>query len=750
MEKLTFPILIYSVRSSYLIGQAVGFQEQWIHHDLELLRKEMGSDLRLKMGQQHPPQAPDIRQARLKTLRLSLRPTQYLEAGTQVSPDALPIPIPLVFGKNKQQEWVGYAPWFLEYPCRSTSQKAMEKGVLGEIDFSIQDWSLPRLLKLTQLPGPELDFLEIRVNASSKKADFIPFTNEKRRLLDQWGEEEPLAISWYEPGQAWQREEEVRELESLLQKKQGGIVVVGENGSGKSLLIRQALRQLNPRDRKNFPAWRILSRRLPAGVQYLGEWQGLVEDLVAALQEERGILWLEDPAGALQAGGETPESSVAGYLQLFLEDKALQLVMETSPAEWEQIQQQLPSLAQQLHPIHLRELGVNSIRMILDAYAQQLSRSARIRISQPALEEAYRLTHRFLPQEQFPGKAMRLLIQCIRQARAEGRKRVDRTHLIRQFASQTGLPELFLRDDLQLDGDRLQAYFEQRILGQPEAIKQLCEVVKVFKTGLNNPQKPITSLLFAGPTGVGKTASAEALASFFFGEKARDRMIRLDMSELQYPDQIDRLIGSIYHESSGHLAGKVREQPFSLVLLDEIEKATPIVFDTLLNILDEGLLVDSFGRLTYFRNSIIIMTTNLGAQAPSPIGFSGGAQADRYRKALKGHFRPEFINRIDGFVFFHPLQPEHLVHITRRELDNLGLRSGIRNRNLQLEYDEQLVFFLARGGYHEKYGARPLQRFIERYVTTPLAEWLLDHADIASTTVKVSLDSRETVSFAAL
>jgi ATP-dependent Clp protease ATP-binding subunit ClpC len=192
--------------------------------------------------------------------------------------------------------------------------------------------------------------------------------------------------------------------------------------------------------------------------------------------------------------------------------------------------------------------------------------------------------------------------------------------ILTQFVQKTGLPPFLLRDDILLDTTGLQDFFTQRIIGQSTAVDCVSQVVMIFKAGLNDPNKPISTLLFAGPTGVGKTACARALADYFFGQgQTLNPLIRLDMSEFQHPIQVDRLLGT--GNKPGKLVRDIRERPFSVLLLDEIEKAHPLFFDVLLNVMDEGILIDNNGRITDFRNVILIMTSNLGTQQSKGITF---------------------------------------------------------------------------------------------------------------------------------
>jgi ATP-dependent Clp protease ATP-binding subunit ClpA len=274
----------------------------------------------------------------------------------------------------------------------------------------------------------------------------------------------------------------------------------------------------------------------------------------------------------------------------------------------------------------------------------------------------------------------------------------------------------------------MRQFFQQRIIGQDSAIEVVMGVVKIFKAGLNNPHKPISTLLFTGPTGVGKTACAKALADYFFGMgQKRSPLVRIDMSEFQHPAQLARFIGA--GGEVGKLVQDIRERPFSVLLLDEIEKADPSVFDALLTVLDEGHLVDNYGRVTNFKNTIIIMTSNLGASSRGSVGYGEGSKPN-YEAAVLKFFRPEFVNRIDHIVPFEPLLQDNIKKIIDKELQEIGQREGIAKRKLHLRFHPSLPQHLLQVGFDERYGARPLQRALENEVIAPLAEWLLLHPQL--------------------
>jgi ATP-dependent Clp protease ATP-binding subunit ClpC len=247
-------------------------------------------------------------------------------------------------------------------------------------------------------------------------------------------------------------------------------------------------------------------------------------------------------------------------------------------------------------------------------------------------------------------------------------------------------------------------------------------------------------MLFVGPTGVGKTELAKAISQYFFGHgEQKDRLIRLDMSEYAGPGAAQRFLGDTHGEPSA-LVRQIRQQPFAVVLLDEIEKAAPEVFDLLLGVFDEGRLTDPFGRLTTFRSAVIIMTSNLGATRPEPFGFAR-ATATRliYDDEAMSFFRPEFYNRIDSIVTFEPLALETMLEITEKELRSVAAREGLTRQALKLEWSNTVVNHLAANGYDRRYGARPLQRTIEQQVVVLLSRFLIENASAREATLHLEL-----------
>jgi ATP-dependent Clp protease ATP-binding subunit ClpC len=303
-------------------------------------------------------------------------------------------------------------------------------------------------------------------------------------------------------------------------------------------------------------------------------------------------------------------------------------------------------------------------------------------------------------------------------------------------AKWTGIPLQQLEEAESAKLLRIEAELAKRVVGQEEAIKAVARAIRRSRAGVKNPNRPVGSFIFLGPTGVGKTELAKALAEFLFGTE--DALVRVDMSEYMERFSTSRLIGAppgyIGYDDSGQLTEKVRRRPFSLVLLDEIEKAHPEVFNLLLQILEDGRLTDNYGRVVDFRNTIIIMTSNIGTRQftlHTNLGFAkGGDEVQSYEKMketvtneLKRTFNPEMLNRIDEVIVFHPLTKDHMRQIVDLMLNRLERQ--LKEKQMSLQIEGEAKEFLIEQGFDPNYGARPLRRAIQRYVEDALAEEVL-------------------------
>lgn len=744
MEKINYPLLYFDFLGENILGLLVGTDYQVIDKDLRSIKSTL-SDYLLKEYKKYDAYPyMDILEPRLKEFKVPVRPTYRDESGAYPMFNTLYVPVPAIYGETIQGYYECYLPLF-EESFYYYDQKQFEPLVVHSSTNILSQYSPEQIYQLLRYKKPQLDFVTLKVkpnrNVSWGGFQFSRQFKALNRLTEQYPYPKNVRknISSF-PEAAWELEDKVSEVLDKLISTRSNVLIVGDTGVGKSAILKQVIKKITSASRKqklDFTFWRIMPQRITATAKYLGEWEETVEELINDLGAANGILWVIDIIQLLQIGGSGPEDSVAAFLLAFLQQGKLQIIGEAKPQELESMRRLLPGFVENFQIVKVEELPEKKLQNVLEKFAEYSGKNLGVRIHTDAMSLAYRLLLRYYPYESFPGKGIKFLGQCISEARLNKVDEVDKSAVIQNFISQTGLPELFLRDDLLLDQKELFEFFSGQIIGQDQAVEKLCGLVKIYKAGLNNPYKPINTLLFAGPTGVGKTASAKALADYFFGKgQKQSPLIRIDMSEFQHPSQIHRLIGS--GREVGQLVKDIRERPFAVLLLDEVEKADPSIFDVLLTVLDEGILVDNYGRVTNFRNTIIIMTSNLGASNKASIGFGQKhSEESQFLSAIERHFRPEFVNRIDGIVAFKALEEEDIRKITHKELDALKKREGFAKRKLKVHFTENVVMHLAATGFDIRYGARPLQRAIEQSLVTPIANWLLRHPEVQNQKLKI-------------
>ncbi|WP_437781286.1 AAA family ATPase [Sorangium sp. So ce1097] len=529
------------------------------------------------------------------------------------------------------------------------------------------------------------------------------------------------------------RDAELARLAALLDGEERlGVLLVGPEHAGKTALVQAYVA------RQTRLVYATSGAQLIAGMSGLGQWQERVHGVMEAAAALDAVLYFENLDDLLAEREGSGHVDLAGAMRPYLDEGRVRVVCELRDDRLDALEGRHWAFFAGLSRIRVEPLSAADTRRAL---ADRAARDARVEPHRPAvagdaLTALVDLAERYLPYSAFPGKAVRLYedLRTVheRERTAQGEPvTLGRSDLYELFSTRTGMPAFLLRDDLPLRVDRVARDLGASVVGQERAVRALAETIAVVKAGLSPPDKPLATFLFVGPTGVGKTELARALAALLFGSP--DRLSRFDMSEFASEGAADRLIRGT-DGAGGLLTQRVREQPFCVLLLDEIEKAHRAVFDLLLQVLGEGRLSDARGRTAYFHNAIVIMTSNLGAaERRAQAGFSGGpgspeerAALDEahYQRVVAGAFRQEFVNRIDRVVPFRSLTREELAEVARLTARRLGQRRGLSEAGVALDVSPQALARLAEDGHAPAYGARALRRHIEEHLAAPLARLL--------------------------
>jgi len=725
---IKIPLLLWNIDEDNIVGTVIGTEYEMIGQNPVKIKSMFSERIQKDYESSDINDLPELDNPELLLINISARPSYKKEGSVFPTSESINLSIPMVYGRGTYDSYECYFPLFREnFHCYQKEQiKLLGEHYAKDI---IQNHTPEEIYSFLLPSKPWLD--EIRVKIKSKrderrKALLFP----ENKILYQVAERLPHIKSIRQkikifPDTAWEQTEYIERAYNKLLNERANLLLIGEHGVGKSSILHEVIRRIHNLQIVNKPAfWRTTPRQLIRGAKYLGEWQEKCEEVIKELMNSAGVLWLDDIVSLLFIGGDSHEDSLAAFMLPFIKEGKFQIIGEMTPRELDASRRILPGFAEHFQTIRIEEMDLSKTKKIFHLFNDYSSNNYKIHFKREALDLAYRFLSRFIKYEKFPGKAVNFLSDLVSYAIDNAIDEIKEIEVIAAFTDKTGLPEIILRDDLLIDKRELQEYFATRIIGQDHAIEKITSVVKIFKTGINNPDKPIATMIFAGPTGVGKTASVKLLADYFFGHgQESNPLIRLDMSEFQQPDQIKRLIGS-----GGNKPGKfiqfVRERPFCVVLLDEIEKANPVIFDALMTVFDEGILTDTYGRITDFRNAIIIMTTNLGTKSGESIGLIKSQEKD-YIGPIKNYFRPEFFNRIDSIVIFRSLNSAVIKEIAKKELRDLEQREGFAKNKIRLRFSDRLIEFIADIGFDKNYGARPLQRAIEKNITTKLAKYIL-------------------------
>lgn len=537
-------------------------------------------------------------------------------------------------------------------------------------------------------------------------------------------------------------------LTAMKGKHRNSLMITGGAGRGKTALIQEFCFQKRKHGLGKVNIWEVSASQLLHRLITYGSWEEYLADVCNELRKSRDILYITNFAELFEVGQYVGNNmSIGDYLRDYVARGEITLLSEITPEEATQIEQRAPGYLALFTQVKIGDITPFEIRNIVVKKATQLAKSKQITLEKAAIEETLRLQQWYTPYSGLPGKTIYFLAAIIAAKEQSEDKRIDIATIYTHFCQETGVPEFMLNPSVALNYVEMELFFKNNIYGQAQAVHTILDLLVAIKAAVIKRGKPLASLLFVGPTGVGKTEMAKTLAQFLFGN--RERLTRFDMSEYADQHSVMRLTGDLT-KSDGLLTAAVRKHPFSVVLFDELEKVHPSFYDLLLQILGEGRLTDARGRVADFCSTIIIMTSNIGATnyQTSAIGF--GDRSDQkahaithFQRAVQAHFRPELFNRLDRIIPFVPLEKAIIRQIVDREIRLVLEREGIKGRNLVLEIAKGVLDYLGEKGYNLNYGARFLQRCIHEQFIVPFSKQLNRYKAQQSLKVQLNMKAKK-------
>ena len=585
--------------------------------------------------------------------------------------------------------------------------------------------------------------------------------HSETRILDQYSRDLTLLAASGSFDPVIGRDEEIRRSVQILSRRsKNNPVLIGEPGVGKTAVAEGIAAYIAGSDAPDSMAGkRLVALDLPAllaGTKYRGDFEERVKAVLKDVKKAGDvILFIDEMHTMIGAGSAEGAIDAANILKPALGRGEVQIIGATTPEEYRRHIEKDAALERRFQPVKIAEPSRSDSLKMLGAVRQSLEKHHGVKISDAALTAAVDLSARYINDRFLPDKAIDLADEAAAHIRVSGGGLVTAEDIAGIVSMWTGIPVANLSADETKRLCNMESILHRRVIGQNEAVTAVSRAIRRGRVGLSDPDRPIGSFLFLGPTGVGKTELCRALAEAVFGES--DAMIRLDMSEYMEKHAVSKLIGSppgyVGYEDGGQLTERVRRKPWSVVLFDEIEKAHEDVWGILLQIMDDGRLTDSAGRVVSFRNTIIVMTSNVGAKSISDgrprMGFTpdGGDEAQlmraRINEELRRTFKPEFLNRIDETIVFRRLSRAEIRSIAERML--LTVAERFKALGMTLSVPDQVVDFLAERGYDEKYGARPLRRAIRSMIEDKAAELMLTDSLGRGDTVQARIDGNELI-----
>ena len=553
------------------------------------------------------------------------------------------------------------------------------------------------------------------------------------------------------------RDKEIdRTVQILSRRTKNNPCLLGEAGVGKTAiaegLAQRMVKGNVPEDLKNK---KLISLDIPsmvAGTKYRGDFEDRVKNCIEEIKRAGNIiLFIDEIHTIVGAGAAEGAIDAANILKPPLARGEIRLIGATTFDEYRRYIRKDAALERRFQTVDIKEPTTEDTKEILYGIRDRYEIHHKIKITDESIDTAVQMAKKYLTDRFFPDKAIDLIDEASARVRMKGLSQLTANDVAEVVSQSTGIQTNKLTEDENHRLKDLEQQLHLRVVGQDEAVSVIAKAIRRSRVGLKDPRRPIGSFLFLGPTGVGKTELCKTLAQTLFLNE--DAIIKLDMSEFMEKHSVSKLIGSppgyVGFEEAGQLTEKVRRHPYSVVLLDEIEKAHPSVFDLLLQVLEDGTLTDSQGRKTDFGNTVVIMTSNIGAKKiteQKTLGFERDTLHDEQIKhemllELRKTFRPELINRIDEIVVFKKLTLDEIKEITKNLLEKLSLRA--KEIGLDLSFDQTAVDEISQKGFDTRFGARPIRRAIQNEIENPLTDLVLNDEETAKKPIICTFDGEK-------
>ena len=537
-----------------------------------------------------------------------------------------------------------------------------------------------------------------------------------------------------------------RLFQVLGRRRKNNPILVGESGVGKTAIAEGLAKSIAdgkaPEIFKDYQVMSLDVGSLVAGTKYRGDFEKKMKSLMDYLKKTQKIILFVDEIhtiiGAGSASGGALDAS--NLLKPALARGDIKCIGATTYKEYRQIFERNNSLSRRFQKVQIDEPTTEEAIQILEGLKNKFEHYHGITYSKEALKSAVELSNKYLQDSKLPDKAIDLIDEAGSQKKlSKSKGKIIRKSDIENLISKiTKIPTMQLNASSKENLNNLEGNLKSVIFGQDHAVDDVVSAVKTSKAGIGNDEKPICSFLFTGPTGVGKTELTKQLA-FFLGIE----FVRLDMSEFMEKHSISKLIGSppgyVGYEQGGYLTEEINKKPHSVLLLDEIEKAHPDIFNILLQILDYGNLADSNGRNINFKNTIIVMTSNTGAVEADgeSVGFIEQGTEDKFEKAVSKAFTPEFRNRLDGIVNFNSLSSNNLESVVKKLI--IEVEAKLNEKGIDIEFNDDVIKLVLDEGYDSKLGARTLSRAVDKLIKKPISTMLIEDSIKRGSSVQLTV-----------